>query len=101
MANGNHKREEKCPEKHVSGQATEKLSALPHALSVDQFMSEVCTHPELGLTAADAEMRLQKFGPNEIDQGEGVSATKILVRQIANAMILVMLATLSFEIQRF
>jgi hypothetical protein len=96
----NHKTIEARLKTYVSSQANERLSALPHALSVAQFTSEICTHPELGLAATEAVIRLEKFGPYEIGQGEGVSTVKILVRQIANAMILDMLTTSTLETHR-
>lgn len=100
MAKVNHQDGGGYPGKHGSGQANELLSALPHALSMEQFMSEVCTHQELGLAASEAAFRLEKFGPNGIDKGEGVSVTKILVRQIANAMILVIPTTSPLKTHR-
>lgn len=74
---------------HVSGQAMEPLSALPHTLSIDQAAIEIGSDLNDGLTSAEAEARLQKYGKNEFDDGPGVSPAKILVRQVANSMTLV------------
>lgn len=79
----------KDAEPHVSGQANEALSALPHTLTVDQILNEIGTDRESGLTAAEAKTRLEKYGKNELDDGPGVSPVKILIRQVANAMTLV------------
>jgi Na+-exporting ATPase len=74
---------------HVSGQANEPLSGLPHTLTVEQILSEIGGNCENGLTAAEAATRLEKYGKNELDDSPGASPVKIFVRQVANAMTLV------------
>lgn len=44
---------------------------------------------EGGLNKSDVEDRLTKFGLNELSGGEQASSLKILVKQTANAMTLV------------
>jgi magnesium-transporting ATPase (P-type) len=75
--------------KHTSGQADELLSTLPHAMSIEQLLQEAKTDQLHGLTASEAQSRLDRNGPNELDEGPGISPVKILVRQVANAMTLV------------
>lgn len=82
---------------HISGQANEPLSLPPHALSHDDFVSEIQGKRIDGLTADEAKSRLEKYGPNELDDGPGVQPLKILVRQVANAMILVKRTILPFS----
>ena len=74
---------------HTSGQADEPLSTLPHAMSVEQILKEANTDQLNGLTAPGAQSRLDRYGPNDLDEGPGVSPIKILVPQVANAMTLV------------
>jgi magnesium-transporting ATPase (P-type) len=74
---------------HTSGQEDEPLSALPHAMSVEQLLEEAKTDQLNGLTASNAQSRLGRNGSNELDEGPGISPIKILVRQVANAMTLV------------
>ncbi|ATZ58117.1 hypothetical protein BCIN_15g05670 [Botrytis cinerea B05.10] len=74
---------------HVSGQANEQLSDLPHSLTIEQLLDEIGANLESGLTASEAKARLEKYGENELDDGPGVSPVKILIRQVANAMTLV------------
>ena len=74
---------------HVSGQANNPLSRPPHALSHEAVVTEIGANSEDGLTAAQAQSRLDQYGRNELDDGPGVQPGKILVRQIANAMMLV------------
>lgn len=76
-------------ESHVAGQANKPLSKLPHALTHEAVVAEVEANVHDGLTSTEAGSRLQEYGPNELDDGPGVQPAKILVRQIANAMILV------------
>jgi P-type Na+/K+ transporter len=79
---------------HISGQANEPLSGLPHTLTIEQAAKEICANLEDGLTSAEAKIRLEKYGPNELDDGPGVQPVKILIRQVANAMTLVKRTTL-------
>ncbi|WFD31016.1 P-type Na(+) transporter [Malassezia sp. CBS 17886] len=44
-----------------------------------------------GLTHAEAKARLQTYGANQLDGGEDISVVRILVRQVANAMTLVLI----------
>ena len=76
---------------HVSGQSNKPLSKPAHALKYNDVISEMKTNPEDGLTSAEAKERLGEYGNNQIGDQGGVNVGKILVRQIANAMILVLL----------
>ncbi|KAI9801201.1 MAG: hypothetical protein M1825_003475 [Sarcosagium campestre] len=96
MAAAKAKREE--ANAHVSGQANEPLSDLPHTLTIEQISTEIGANLDDGLTAAEAKARLEKYGKNELDDGPGVSPVKILIRQVANAMTLVKRTTVSFGI---
>lgn len=75
--------------KHVSGQANEPTSQLPHELPAEKLAEEIGANLSDGLTSQEAKQRLEKFGQNELDNGPGVSPVKILIRQVANAMTLV------------
>ena len=74
---------------HVSGQANKPLSAPPHALASDKFIEELAVNVEDGLTSAEAKTRLEEYGENSLDDGPGVQPVKILIKQVANAMMLV------------
>jgi Na+-exporting ATPase len=74
---------------HVSGQSNKPISKPAHALSYEQVANELGANTSGGLTSQEAEARLNEHGNNELDEGEGVQPAKILLRQIANAMILV------------
>ena len=83
------RKKENNNEGHVSGQANKPLSLPPHALSYDDVSNEIGANTEDGLTAAEVQSRLEQYGRNELDDGPGVQPVKILVRQVANAMMLV------------
>ena len=71
------------------------LSLPAHCLTAEATVQELGSRPNDGLTHEEAKKRLELYGPNQLDEGEGVSVVKILVRQIANAMMLVKRPTIS------
>lgn len=74
---------------HKSGQSNEAISAPAHALPFEDVCSQLNSSAEDGLTPDEAKKRLERYGKNELDNGPGVNPVRILVRQIANAMMLV------------
>jgi Na+-exporting ATPase len=98
---GNKKKVASLPLERVSGQANKPLSRPPHALPYSTVIEEIKANPLDGLTASEARLRLEEHGPNEIGDQSGVSIPKILIRQVANAMILVLIIAMvvSFSIQ--
>lgn len=56
-----------------------------------------------GLTSDEAARRLEQDGPNKVEGAKGLSLWKILVRQVSNAltMVLFIVMALSFAIQDF
>lgn len=72
-----------------SGGSPIPLSRPAHALPYEAVIEELGTALDDGLDPEEARHRLQQYGPNKLDEGEGVSVIKILVRQVANAMMLV------------
>lgn len=73
-----------------SGQANRPISQPAHALPHVVVTKELETNADDGLTGQEAKSRLDEYGRNELDDGPRLSPVKILVRQVANAMILVM-----------
>jgi len=74
---------------HVSGQANKAMSKPAHSLTFKEVLEELGASGIDGLSPEQAEERLGEYGKNELDNGPGVNPTKILIRQIANAMMLV------------
>ncbi|KAL3477238.1 hypothetical protein BJX99DRAFT_226586 [Aspergillus californicus] len=77
------------------------LSQPAHSLTYDAILQELTVNPEEGLSTSEAKKRLELYGPNELEGGESVSLVKIVIRQIANAMMLVLIIAMavSFGIQ--
>lgn len=76
-------------EEHVSGQSNKPLPKPAHALERDAVVESLGGNARSGLSGEEARSRLNEFGRNELDGGPGVQPVKILLRQVANAMILV------------
>lgn len=74
---------------HKSGQSNEPISAPAHNLTFKEVCEQLASDANDGLSPAEAKTRLEKYGKNELDNGPGVNPVRILVRQIANAMMLV------------
>ncbi|KAF7505633.1 hypothetical protein GJ744_000568 [Endocarpon pusillum] len=89
------KKQQEQVDNHVSGQANKPLSRPAHALHHPTVVEEIRADAQDGLTTSEAKSRLDEYGRNEIGDSGGVQPAKILLRQVANAMTLVML-TISF-----
>lgn len=77
-------------EGHVSGQANKPLSRPAHTLGYLTVIEEIKADADDGLTTSEARARLEEYGRNEFGDTGGVQPAKILLRQVANAMTLVM-----------
>ncbi|OQO11027.1 hypothetical protein B0A48_05282 [Cryoendolithus antarcticus] len=82
------------------GAGNKPLSKPAHALSAPAVIEELQANKDDGLTVAQAKELLTTYGTNELGDGAGVQPAKILLRQIANAMtlVLVMAMAVSFGI---
>jgi len=61
-----------------------------HTLENDEVF-DILDSDRTGLTSAEAERRLEKYGPNEIESGEEVSKLEILWAQLKNPLVGVLL----------
>ncbi|KAK4962531.1 P-type ATPase [Elasticomyces elasticus] len=77
------------------GSGNKPLSKPAHALTFAAVLEELQTNDDTGITAADAKERLSTYGGNELGDGAGVQPAKILLRQIANAMTLVLIIAMA------
>ncbi|KAI0312394.1 hypothetical protein OF83DRAFT_660871 [Amylostereum chailletii] len=66
-----------------------------HWVEADVVVRAYRTDKDHGLADPDAEARLLQFGENVIDGKGGVSAFRVLVRQMANALTLVLVAAMA------
>ncbi|KAG6863997.1 hypothetical protein C0991_001266 [Blastosporella zonata] len=72
-----------------------------HTLTVGQLADDIGTSITEGLSRDEAFRRLETCGPNVLEGDEGVSAMEVLIKQLANALTLVLVAALalSFGVQ--
>ncbi|MEW6661660.1 MAG: calcium-translocating P-type ATPase, SERCA-type [Bacillota bacterium] len=63
-----------------------------HCLFPGKALEILGTDSEHGLSAAVAEQRLQRFGPNQLEQRKGISPWQVLVNQFKDFMVVVLLA---------
>ena len=82
-------------ENHVSGQSNKELTKLAHALETEDLVRQLEADSENGLTKSQATERHGQYGPNELDDGPGVQPLKILIAQVANAMMLVLILAMA------
>lgn len=62
-----------------------------HSLSIEDTLAELKTDLDRGLTADEAQSRLQKYGPNEFEQTKPKSLVAKFIDQFKNFMIIVLL----------
>ncbi|HEX8435846.1 HAD-IC family P-type ATPase, partial [Archangium sp.] len=67
------------------------------ALSPEAVVEALATHPD-GLSESEARARLERHGPNVLQQVSGESAWKLLWRQVNNPLIWVLLASAGLAI---
>ncbi|KAG0275567.1 Na+ ATPase [Linnemannia exigua] len=74
-----------------------------HTFSVDQVAEHYSTNTLEGLTAEEATSRLKIYGVNELQGNGGVKWYKVLWRQIANALVVILIIAtiLSFATKDF
>lgn len=70
-------------------QTPEYLSQPAHSLTFEDVLHELGSNSDDGLTSTEAKQRVEKYGENMLEGDEGVSFAKIVIRQVANAMMLV------------
>ncbi|BGP42642.1 P-type ATPase [Rhodotorula kratochvilovae] len=97
-SNGKATSDEKLSPSESGATATETFWFLLKSKEVETRLE---TSLDDGLTKSEAEARLKRNGPNELQGGGGVSPWKILAGQVCNAMVLVLIICMavSFGIQ--
>ncbi|KAG6817249.1 hypothetical protein H0H87_011306, partial [Tephrocybe sp. NHM501043] len=73
------------------------LGPTAHTLSVAQLVDEIGTSTNDGLSKNEAARRLETCGANVLDGDSGVSALEVFIKQIANALTLVLVAALALS----
>jgi magnesium-transporting ATPase (P-type) len=91
-------RHDKIQQDLISKMDTAKFNY--HKMTVDQVLKELKTDVAKGLTKTEAEARLAKYGPNELDAEEDKTLWERIVEQFEDVLVQILLAsaTISFII---
>jgi Ca2+-transporting ATPase len=63
----------------------------PYRASADQVLADLRVDPQTGLTHAEAQQRLAKFGPNELTASRPVPAWRKFLAQFEDALVILLL----------
>ena len=74
------------------GQSNKRLSRPAHALSIEQFVTEIGANVKDGLTEEEAQRRFDIYGPNMYKEEKGISKIRIILSQFRSPMALVCLS---------
>ncbi|EON66813.1 hypothetical protein W97_06215 [Coniosporium apollinis CBS 100218] len=77
--------------------AAQQYEKHPFQLSVEQLASALNTNTEQGLSPAAAKEAQRKYGENMLSGQEGVKWYSVLLKQISNAMILVLVLAMALS----
>ncbi|MBI3962902.1 MAG: cation-translocating P-type ATPase [Deinococcus sp.] len=66
--------------------------ALWHTVSAEAALAQLGADTERGLTSAEAQRRLEQYGPNELARRGGKSVLRALLGQFADPLVLLLLA---------
>jgi P-type Ca2+ transporter type 2C len=75
----------------MSANSLPEGAAVWHSLEVDKALDLLDSNADSGLTPQEIEQRLQKYGPNELEENAGRNAWEILLDQFKNIMLLMLI----------
>ncbi|MEH2425377.1 MAG: cation-translocating P-type ATPase [Nostoc sp.] len=75
----------------MSANSLPEGAAVWHSLEVKKALDLLDSNADSGLTSQDIQQRLQKYGPNELEETAGRSAWEILLDQFKNIMLLMLI----------
>ncbi|MEH1875279.1 cation-translocating P-type ATPase [Nostoc sp.] len=75
----------------MSANSLPEAAAVWHSLEVDKALDLLDSNADSGLTPQEIEQRLQKYGPNELEETAGRSTWEILLDQFKNIMLLMLI----------
>lgn len=70
----------------------------PHMTDAEQVLSGLETDREMGLSAAEVQSRLEKYGENRLEEHAGISPWVILVNQFRNIIVVLLLAATALSL---
>jgi Ca2+-transporting ATPase len=69
------------------------LEKLPwYEQSIEEVSANLNTSPSTGLTPGEVKLRLEKYGPNELEHKEGPGVLQMLIAQLKDYMVIILLA---------
>ncbi len=75
----------------MSAHSLPEGAAVWHSLEVNKALDLLDSNADSGLTSQDIQQRLQKYGPNELEEHGGRSTWEILLDQFKNIMLLMLI----------
>ncbi|MHC0065943.1 cation-translocating P-type ATPase [Nostoc sp. UIC 10890] len=75
----------------MSANSLPEGAAVWHSLEVDKALDLLDSNADSGLTPQEIQQRLQKYGPNELEETAGRSTWEILLDQFKNIMLLMLI----------
>ncbi|MEH1843321.1 MAG: cation-translocating P-type ATPase [Nostoc sp.] len=75
----------------MSANSLSEGAAVWHSLEVDKALDLLDSNVDSGLTPQEIEQRLQKYGPNELEETASRSTWEILLDQFKNIMLLMLI----------
>lgn len=75
----------------MSANSLPEGAAVWHSLEVDKALDLLDSNADSGLTSQEIPQRLQKYGPNELEETAGRSPWEILLDQFKNIMLLMLI----------
>ncbi len=75
----------------MSANSLPEGAAVWHSLEVDKALDLLDSNADSGLTPQEIQQRLQKYGPNELQETAGRSPWEILLDQFKNIMLLMLI----------
>ncbi len=75
----------------MSANSLPEGAAVWHSLEVDKALDLLDSNADSGLTSPEIQQRLQKYGPNELEETAGRSTWEILLDQFKNIMLLMLI----------
>lgn len=76
----------------MSANSLPNPAAVWHNLEVDKTLQVLDSDPNAGLSSQEVQQRLQRYGPNELQETGGRSPLAILLDQFKNIMLLMLIA---------
>jgi P-type Ca2+ transporter type 2C len=62
-----------------------------HALTPEETLHQLATPPDSGLTSEEAARRLERYGPNQLEEAPGITFWQMLIDQFNNFVVILLI----------